>query len=134
MTSITIMISIISVIFGLLIGSFLNVCIYRIPREESIAFPPSHCTNCNSEIKRYDLIPVISYIFLKGRCRNCKAKISIRYPLIELITSLLFLAVYIKFGLSFELIKYLFFIPLMIVICMIDLDTFEVYFKNTLLG
>ena len=72
-------------LIGLCIGSFLNVCIYRIQREESISFPPSHCTNCGYELKPLDLIPVLSYIFLKGRCRKCKEKISIKYPIIEII-------------------------------------------------
>ena len=65
--------------FGLIIGSFLNVCIYRIPRHESIVFGRSHCTKCGKQIKWYDLVPVFSYLFLFGKCRNCKEKISIIY-------------------------------------------------------
>jgi leader peptidase (prepilin peptidase)/N-methyltransferase len=72
--------AIITFIFGLIIGSFLNVCIYRIPRGESISYPPSHCTGCGKRIKPYDLFPVISYIILKGKCRSCGERISIRYP------------------------------------------------------
>lgn len=121
-------------ILGLLIGSFLNVCIYRIPRSESVSFPPSHCTNCDSKIKPYDLVPVISYILLRGKCRHCGEKISVKYPLIELITSTIFLALYIKFGLSFELIKYIIFSCFIIVIGVIDLETTDVYFKTTLSG
>ena len=64
------------VVLGLVIGSFLNVCIYRIPKEESIAFPPSHCANCKHKLMPIDLIPVFSYIFLRGKCRYCKEKIS----------------------------------------------------------
>lgn len=112
---------------GLMIGSFLNVCIYRIPKGESVNFPPSHCTNCNTRIKWYDLIPILSYIFLGGKCRNCKQKISIRYPLIELITGAVFIALYIKYGLTFTLIKYLVLACLFIVIGMIDFDTTDVY-------
>ena len=121
-------------IFGLIIGSFLNVCIYRIPRNESISFPPSHCTSCNSRIKWYDLIPVLSYIFLKGKCRNCGKKISIRYPIIELITGALFAALYIKYGMTFEFVKYAFMTSCLLVIGMIDYDTTDVYLKTTLTG
>lgn len=121
-------------IFGLLIGSFLNVCIYRIPRNESISYPPSHCTSCGSRIKWYDLVPVISYIFLKGRCRNCKEKISIRYPVIELTGGIIFLMLYIKYGLSFELVKFAVMASILIVIALIDFDTEDVYLKTTLTG
>lgn len=121
-------------IFGLILGSFLNVCIYRIPRGESIAYPPSHCTNCDNKIKWYDLIPVVSYIFLRGKCRYCKEKISLRYPLIELITGVIFLALYIDYGLSFNFYKFLCLSALLIVIGMIDLDTTDVYFSTTLSG
>lgn len=122
------------IILGLLIGSFLNVCIYRIPRGESIAFPPSHCTNCDNKIMWYDLIPVLSYIFLRGKCRHCKEKISIRYPIIELITGVLFGALYIEYGLGFSLIKFLVLVCLIIVIGMIDLDTTDIYLSTTLTG
>ena len=84
-------------ILGLLIGSFLNVCIYRLPRHESIVIGSSHCTKCGVPIKWYDLIPVFSYLFLGGKCRNCKDKISIQYPLFELINALSYLGVYIIF-------------------------------------
>ena len=73
------MIYIISIL-GLLIGSFLNVCISRIPKNESIAYPPSHCTSCNQKLRPIDLIPVVSYILLKGKCYNCRGDISIKYP------------------------------------------------------
>ena len=86
--------------FGLIIGSFLNVCIYRLPRHESIVFGPSHCTKCNERIKWYDLIPVFSYIFLLGKCRKCKEKISIIYPTIELANALAYVGLYLYFGIS----------------------------------
>lgn len=114
-------------IIGLVIGSFLNVCIYRIPREESIAFPPSHCTSCNAKIKPYDLIPVISYIFLKGKCRSCKEKISIIYPAIELLNGALYAAVYLKYGLTYNFFKFIFLISIFIIIGIIDLKTTDVY-------
>lgn len=121
-------------ILGLLIGSFLNVCIYRIPREESISYPPSHCTNCSSRIKWYDLIPVVSFIFLKGKCRNCSEKISIKYPVIELVTGILFVCTYFKYGFTVELVKYCLLLSLLIVIGIIDYSTTDVYLKTTLTG
>lgn len=110
-----------SFIFGTCIGSFLNVCILRIPNDISIAFPPSSCTKCKEPIKWYDNIPVISYIFLLGRCRNCGTKISIQYPLVELFTG--FISVYTVFSFSLTL-KSLFvfiFVCSLIVISVIDL-------------
>jgi len=83
-------------IFGLLIGSFLNVLIIRIPKEESVVFPSSHCVSCGKNLKWYHNIPLFSYLFLKGECAFCKSKISIQYPLIEVATSLLFALSYIK--------------------------------------
>lgn len=121
-------------LLGLVIGSFLNVCIFRIPREESISFPPSHCTNCDNKIKAYDLVPVISFLLLRGKCRHCGERISMKYPLIELITSVLFLALYIKFGLSFDLLKFIILICFIIIIGIIDFETTDVYLKTTLPG
>lgn len=121
-------------ILGTCIGSFLNVCIYRIPKEESIATPPSHCGNCGTTLKALDLIPILSYLFLRGRCRYCEKKISFRYPLIELVTGVLVTAVYMNYGLNFIFIKYSILIIFLILIGMIDLDTTDVYFKTTLTG
>lgn len=121
-------------IFGLIIGSFLNVCIYRIPRGESISFPPSHCTSCNSRLKWYDLVPVFSFLFLKGRCRFCGEMISPRYPIIELANGLLYVSVYAAYGVSPDFIKFALLCSLLIVIGMIDLDTTDVYLKTTLPG
>lgn len=122
------------IILGLLIGSFLNVCIYRIPRDESISFPPSHCTSCQNRLKPYDLIPVLSYIFLRGKCRYCGEKIAIKYPIIELFTGILFASLYYKYGFSMDLIKYLLLASFLIVIGLIDLNTTDVYFKTTFSG
>ena len=109
-------------IFGLCIGSFLNVCIYRIPAEKSIAFPGSACPNCNTAIKFYDNIPVLSYISLGGKCRQCHAHISLRYPLIECLAGATSLGLYLKYGLSVEAVVYLLFISTLIVITFIDID------------
>jgi leader peptidase (prepilin peptidase)/N-methyltransferase len=110
-------------IFGMCIGSFLNVCIYRLPTSKSIADPPrSICPSCNSPIRFYDNIPVLSYIWLKGRCRNCDAPISFRYPMIELITGIVALGLLFNFGLSLESLVYFIFISSLLVITFIDLD------------
>lgn len=121
-------------LFGLFIGSFLNVCISRIPSGESIAYPPSHCSHCNSSLKSLDLVPIFSYVLLKGRCRYCKSKISLEYPFMELITGFLFALLYLKFGLSFNLIKYIIFTSLAIVIGIIDFKTQDVYVSITIAG
>jgi leader peptidase (prepilin peptidase)/N-methyltransferase len=91
-----------SLLFGLALGSFLNVCIHRIPLKKSIVHPPSSCPQCGQKIRFYDNIPVISYIALLGRCRNCKAPISPRYPVVEIITGLLSTALFLKYGLDYR--------------------------------
>lgn len=113
-------------ILGLLIGSFLNVCIYRVPLKESIAKGSSHCTSCQQKIKRYDLIPVFSYLFLRGKCRNCKSKISPRYPIIELVNCLMYILIYITFGISVMTLILCALVSVLIVVTMIDIDTGEI--------
>lgn len=119
---------------GLLMGSFFNVCIFRIPGGESISFPPSHCTGCGGRIKPYDLIPLLSYALLRGKCRNCGSGISLQYPVVELLTGILFALLYLKFGLTFSLIKGFVFFGFLVVIGMIDLKTTDIYLKLTLPG
>lgn len=121
-------------LLGIVIGSFLNVCIFRIPKEESISFPPSHCGNCNTRLKGKDLVPIFSYIFLKGKCRYCKEKVSIQYPLIEGFTGILFLILYLKFGLTLELFSYITLTSILIVIGIIDFKTQYVYTSNIITG
>jgi len=116
------MLFIISFIFGAVVGSFLNVCILRIPAEKSIAYPPSHCPKCHSPIKWYDNIPMISYLILMGKCRSCKERISFRYPLIELLTALFSLAAALMFGPTLTYLVYFAFVSSLIVITFIDLD------------
>ncbi|WP_154674914.1 prepilin peptidase [Desnuesiella massiliensis] len=122
------------VLYGLILGSFLNVCIYRIPNERSIIVPRSHCINCKRNIKWYDLIPIISYLWLRGRCRYCKSKISIQYLFVELLTPLIFIFIYNSFGLSFYFFKYIIFISFLIVISLIDLKTTDIYMITTIPG
>ncbi|MCJ7782979.1 MAG: prepilin peptidase [Desulfobacterales bacterium] len=112
---------IVSIIFGALVGSFLNVCIFRLPKEESIVWPGSHCPHCNTPIKFYDNIPLISYILLKGRCRHCHRPISFQYPLIEGITALVSLILFMKFGPSLSYLFYFYYVAALIVITVIDL-------------
>lgn len=128
------MIGLIFFIFGLVFGSFFNVCIYRIPREENIAYPPSHCAKCGRELKAYELIPVISWVILRGRCKGCNEKISIIYPLIELITAFMFLIMYLNFGLTINTFKYIVLFSILIIASTIDIKTKEVYFSVSLVG
>ena len=110
------------IIFGLIVGSFLNVCIYRLPRSKSIILPSSFCPSCEKPIKFYDNIPIVSYIFLRGKCRHCGIRISPRYPIVEFITAFLFFLFFRQFGISFELLATLLFVSLLIVISFIDFD------------
>ncbi len=109
-------------IIGLCVGSFLNVCIYRLPAAQSIVRPRSKCPQCGSLIAFYDNIPLFSYLWLKGRCRHCGVKIGLRYPTIELLGGLFALATYLKFGLSVAALIYFAFIASMLVVTFIDLD------------
>jgi leader peptidase (prepilin peptidase)/N-methyltransferase len=109
-------------IFGAAIGSFLNVCIYRIPAEQSIVKPLSQCPHCHHPIRFYDNIPILSYLFLHARCRDCGGKISWRYPLVELITGLLALLLFMKFGPTLVFLVFFIFTAVLIIITFIDLD------------
>jgi leader peptidase (prepilin peptidase)/N-methyltransferase len=111
-------------VLGLCIGSFINVVIYRLPRGESIVTGRSHCTHCGKMIAWYDLFPLLSYLLLGGRCRNCKTPISWRYPLVEGLTAGLFLVLYLHFGLTAPMIKYLFLAALLVAVSFIDLEHF----------
>jgi leader peptidase (prepilin peptidase)/N-methyltransferase len=108
-------------LFGAIVGSFLNVCIYRIPRKESLVFPGSHCPACNAPIRFYDNIPILSWIFLFGKCRRCKNPISIQYPLVEAINAGGYLYLYSRFSLSGQMFLYALFFSSLVVITFIDL-------------
>lgn len=114
----------ISIIFilGLIIGSFSNVCIYRIPKNESIIFPASHCPNCHTPIKAIDNIPILSYLILKGKCRKCGEKISIRYPIVEFLTGAIYLLIFLVYGRSYQTLIYALLSSALIIISFIDLD------------
>ncbi|GAB6075592.1 prepilin peptidase [Desulfurobacterium crinifex] len=116
-------------IFGTIVGSFLNVCTYRIPMGESVIYPSSHCPKCGEKIKWYDNIPIISYLILRGKCRNCGEKISVQYPLIELLTGILTAGVIWRYGVSFVSLYFLILIYVLIVVSMIDLKTMLVPVK-----
>src|SRR5918996_79475 len=116
------MIVIVAVLFGLVVGSFLNVVTPRVPRHESIVWPASHCPNCGEPIRPLDNVPLISYLLLRGRCRNCKEPISARYPAVEALTGLLFGAAAFEFGVSLTLLPALVLIPALIALAVIDLE------------
>lgn len=108
-------------IYGLFIGSFLNVCIYRIPADISIVRPPSFCGSCGHRLRAFDMIPVFTYIINKGKCRYCNAPYSIQYPIIELLNAMLYMFIGIKYGLGFYSLIYCILISVFIVISLIDI-------------
>jgi leader peptidase (prepilin peptidase) / N-methyltransferase len=108
-------------LFGILFGSFLNVCITRIPEQLSIVSPGSRCPKCGTPIKPYDNVPVFAWMWLRGKCRACGNPISVMYPVIELTTGLLFVAAFVEFGITQTTMKWLFFTCLMIILTVTDL-------------
>jgi leader peptidase (prepilin peptidase) / N-methyltransferase len=125
---------IIVALFGLVFGSFLNVCIARLPQGESIVRPRSHCPRCSHLIRWYDNIPVASYIVLRGRCRDCHAPISPLYPAVETLTALVFIGTFRRYGLGPELIKYVIFDMLIIVLIFTDLLVRRIPHAVTIFG
>ena len=105
-----------------MVGSFLNVCIYRLPEDMSIVFPSSHCRYCNTNLRWYENIPILSYCFLKGKCRTCGVRISIQYPIVECITGIGFIALYGKFHLSFMWVLYAYFFSCLVIVTFTDLN------------
>lgn len=110
-------------VLGLLFGSFLNVVIWRVPRGESVVRPPSHCPSCGVPIRSRDNVPVVSWLALRGRCRNCKTRVSGRYPLVELLTGTVFVLVAWRVGLHPALPAYLYLGAVGIALAFIDIDT-----------
>ena len=113
---------IISGLFGLVVGSFLNVVIYRVPNNMSIAFPASHCPQCNSKLKWYHNIPVLSWVFLGGKCAFCKKPIPSRYTLVEILNAVLWILCFLAFGEALFTIAAMLFCSLLIAITFIDLE------------
>lgn len=121
-----ILLGIVIFIYGILIGSFLNVCIYRIPKKENIVTTRSHCMNCDYQLRWYDLIPLFSWISLGGKCRKCGTKISVQYPLIEALNGILYVAVFLCYGFSIETLLYCLLTSALIVLSVIDLRIYEI--------
>lgn len=126
MTHPEIFLYIIVFLYGIIIGSFLNVCIYRIPKGENIAKVRSHCINCGYQLKWYDLVPVFSYLCLGGKCRKCKTHISIQYPVVEFANGILYLIVFITNGFQITSILYCMLTSALLVLSVIDFRTFEI--------
>jgi len=116
------MLYLLAFVFGTAVGSFLNVCIWRLPTGASIVFPPSHCPACSTPIRVRDNIPLLSYLLLRGRCQSCEAHISLRYPAVELLSGLTSMLLLYHFGLSLTLAVYGLFAAALIVITFIDID------------
>lgn len=121
-----VLIYIISLLYGIVIGSFVNVLIYRLPKHENIVTKHSHCMNCEHQLKWYDLVPLFSWLFLKGRCRYCKSKISIQYPIIELINGFGYLLIFLLNGIQLSSILYSACFSILVAITVIDWRTFEI--------
>jgi len=113
-------------LFGITIGSFLNVLIYRIPKKEEFVKTRSHCMSCGYQLEWYDLIPLFSWLFLGGKCRKCKCRISVQYPLIELLNGILWLACFCFFGLSITTLLYCGLMSSLIALSVIDFRTYEI--------
>ncbi len=109
-------------VFGTLVGSFLNVCICRLPKDESIVSPPSHCPVCSYQIRWYDNIPLLSYLFLRGKCRGCGTHISIQYPLVELLNGVLAMLLFLRFGPTPAFAALFLFCSALVVITFIDIE------------
>ena len=122
----TLILSIIIFLYGIVIGSFLNVLIYRLPKHENIATKRSHCMECGYQLKWYDLIPLFSYLFLRGRCRKCGARISIQYPIIEAVNGILYVLIFLRYGLTIETLLYCLLFSALLALSVIDFRTFEI--------
>ena len=109
-------------IFGMVFGSFFNVCIYRIPLNLSVSKPSSHCPSCKHTLSPLDLVPIFSWIFLKGKCRYCGEKISVRYAIVELVTAVLFVLVFLRFGYTWVCLAMMAFVSVLLIVSMIDIN------------
>lgn len=108
-------------LLGLCVGSFLNVCIWRIPQQKSVIFPRSSCPKCGTRLKPGDMMPVLSYFMLRGKCRYCGERISAQYPLVEILTGVVYLVIYLKYGISVETVSLFYLFSILITVLFIDL-------------
>ena len=115
-------------LYGIIIGSFLNVCIFRIPKRENIVTTASHCMHCGYRLKWYDLIPLFSYLFLRGRCRQCRKKISVQYPIVEALNGLLWVGTFLICGFCWDAVLYCILCSILIALSVIDWRSFEIPF------
>ncbi|MBP3206045.1 MAG: prepilin peptidase, partial [Lachnospiraceae bacterium] len=113
-------------LYGIVIGSFLNVVIYRVPKKENMVTTRSHCMSCGYQLTWYDLIPLFSWLALGGKCRKCKAKISVQYPLIEGLNGVLYLVIFARYGLSIDSLLYCLLFSALIALSVIDFRTYEI--------
>lgn len=126
---------IITIVYGIIIGSFLNVCIYRIPKNESIVVARSHCMKCGEQIKWYDLVPLVSFLILRGKCRHCKEKLSWQYPAVEAINGMLYGIIVLVNGFNVVSILYCLAASALLALSIIDWRTFEIPFGfNVFIG
>lgn len=121
-----ILLYIIVFLYGIVIGSFLNVCIYRLPQKENIVKIRSHCMSCGYQLKWYDLVPLFSYLCLGGKCRKCKRKISFQYPAVELLNGVLYCMVFAEYGFCMESLLYALLVSALITLSVIDFRTYEI--------
>ena len=128
MTPMLALITVFIFIYGIVIGSFLNVCIYRIPQKEDIVRESSHCMSCGHRLKWYDLVPLFSYLFLKGKCRYCGSKLSKQYPIVEALNGILYVVVFYATDFSWDSILYCLMTSALIVLSVIDYRTYEIPF------
>lgn len=122
----TVLLYIIIFLYGIVIGSFLNVCILRIPKQENIVKIRSHCMHCGYRLRWYDLVPVCSYLWLRGKCRSCKQKISVQYPIVELLNGALYCIVFAVYGISVEALLFALLASALIILSVIDFRTYEI--------
>lgn len=114
--------------FGIVVGSFLNVCVYRIPEHEDIVKTRSHCMSCGKQLKWYDMFPLLSYLFLRGKCRVCGVKLSVQYPLIEAVNGILYVIIVYIHGVNVDSLLYCLLTSALIVLSVIDFRTYEIPF------
>lgn len=120
--------------FGTILGSFFSLCVERVPKGESILHPNSHCTNCHSGLKYYDLIPILSFIKLKGKCRYCNEKIGVQHIIIEILTGIIFIILIKSFDFSLDFIKHTILFSILTISAFIDYNTQYVFFNVSIIG